>query len=100
MIELLTDPWVLLGLLGQVMFSLRMLVQWWASEKAGNSIVPAQFWYLSILGALALFSYAVHRRDPVFILGQSFGLFIYSRNIALMFKYQKKLASLELKKAS
>ena len=76
------DPfWLALGLFGQVMFSARFLVQWLASERAGRSVVPIAFWYLSLAGAVILLTYAIHRLDPVFILGQTGGFFIYSRNL-------------------
>jgi lipid-A-disaccharide synthase-like uncharacterized protein len=73
--------WYLLGFLGQALFFSRFLVQWLASERAGRSVFPAAFWYLSLSGGLALFVYALHLRDPVFILGQSTGTFIYLRNL-------------------
>ncbi len=66
--------WIALGFLGQVMFTMRFVVQWIASEKAKKSIVPNTFWLFSILGSSMLFIYAVYRKDPVFILGQSFVL--------------------------
>jgi len=76
--------WVVFGLGGQLMFSARFIIQWIASERAGRSVVPIAFWYFSIGGGLILFAYAVYRADPVFILGQSLGLFIYSRNLWLI----------------
>lgn len=76
--------WLGVGFLGQAVFSGRFVVQWIASERAGRSIVPLPFWILSILGALLLLVYAVHQRDPVFILGQSLGLVIYFRNLHLI----------------
>jgi len=76
--------WVVIGLGGQLAFTGRFLVQWLASERAGRSVVPLAFWYFSIAGGLILFAYAVHRQDPVFILGQSMGLVIYSRNLWLI----------------
>jgi lipid-A-disaccharide synthase-like uncharacterized protein len=66
------------------MFGMRFFVQWIASEKAKKSVIPIAFWYLSICGSLILLVYAVHRRDPVFILGQSTGSFIYLRNLYLI----------------
>jgi lipid-A-disaccharide synthase-like uncharacterized protein len=77
-------PWIALGLVGQVLFSGRFFVQWLASERARRSIVPEVFWYLSIMGGALLFAYACWRRDPVFIIGQGSGLFIYLRNIVLL----------------
>ncbi len=76
--------WVLFGLFGQCLFAGRFIVQWIASEKARRSVVPVMFWYFSIGGGAVLFSYAVWRGDPVFILGQSLGLFIYLRNLWLI----------------
>lgn len=78
--------WIGLGFLAQGLFSARFLVQWFASERAKRSIVPTSFWYLSMAGGLLLLAYAIWRRDPVFILGQSTGAFIYSRNIYLIWK--------------
>jgi lipid-A-disaccharide synthase-like uncharacterized protein len=76
--------WLAIGFLGQILFSMRFLVQWIASEKRGESIIPVAFWYFSIGGGLLLFAYAVWRLDPVFIVGQSMGVFIYSRNLYLI----------------
>lgn len=76
--------WVGIGLAGQACFFSRFLVQWIASERRGRSVVPRAFWYLSISGGLILLSYSLWRRDPVFILGQSVGLFVYLRNLALL----------------
>ncbi|SLN52136.1 lipid-A-disaccharide synthase [Pseudoruegeria aquimaris] len=76
--------WVLFGLGGQLLFTARFLVQWIASERAGRSTVPIAFWYFSIAGGIVLLSYAIHRADPVFILGQSMGVFIYARNLWLI----------------
>ncbi|MEM8979471.1 MAG: lipid-A-disaccharide synthase N-terminal domain-containing protein [Pseudomonadota bacterium] len=76
--------WVLIGLSGQLMFTGRFLVQWIASERARKSIVPLAFWWFSIGGGVILLAYAIYRKDPVFILGQSMGLFIYMRNLWLI----------------
>ncbi len=76
--------WVMIGLGGQLLFTARFLVQWIASERAGRSVVPMSFWYLSSGGGIILFCYAVYRKDPVFILGQSMGLLIYLRNLWLI----------------
>lgn len=73
--------WVMFGLAGQLMFTGRFLVQWIASERARKSVIPVAFWYFSMAGGLVLLSYAIYRRDPVFILGQSLGVFIYARNL-------------------
>jgi lipid-A-disaccharide synthase-like uncharacterized protein len=76
--------WVVVGLAGQALFFARFFVQWVASEREGRSVVPLAFWYLSIAGAVILLSYAIYRRDPVFILGQSCGFLIYARNLFLI----------------
>lgn len=76
--------WVLVGLLGQVAFSLRFIVQWMVSERKKESVIPIAFWYLSLLGGVILFVYALHRRDIVFTIGQGSGLIVYIRNIVLI----------------
>ncbi len=73
--------WVLIGFFGQFMFMMRFVYQWIASERARKSVMPEAFWYFSLAGGAILFAYAVHKQDPVFILGQGAGLFIYMRNI-------------------
>ena len=83
--------WVVVGLLGQAMFSMRFLVQWISSERARKSVMPVAFWYFSIAGGMILLSYAIYRRDPVFIVGQSTGLFIYLRNLWLI-RVEKRAA--------
>ncbi|KUP92395.1 lipid-A-disaccharide synthase N-terminal domain-containing protein [Tritonibacter horizontis] len=77
--------WVIVGLGAQMMFSMRFVLQWWASEKEGRSVIPEVFWWFSIFGGLTLFAYALHRQDPVFILGQSLGVVIYARNLWLIY---------------
>jgi lipid-A-disaccharide synthase-like uncharacterized protein len=76
--------WLVVGFLAQLMFSMRFVIQWIASERARRSIVPETFWYFSIAGGAMLFAYAVYRMDPVFILGQGSGLLIYARNIQMI----------------
>jgi len=75
--------WLAIGFAAQLMFSARFLVQWIASERAKASVMPVAFWYFSLAGGLMLFAYAVYRMDPVFIMGQSFGVVVYSRNLWL-----------------
>jgi len=79
-----TALWIAIGFLGQALFTSRFLVQWIASERRGESVIPLAFWWLSILGGLTLLSYAIWRQDPVFILGQATGLFVYGRNLVLI----------------
>jgi len=76
--------WVVFGLFGQLLFMGRFLIQWIASERAHKSVIPIAFWYFSIGGGIILLSYAIYRADPVFILGQSLGVFIYARNLWLI----------------
>jgi lipid-A-disaccharide synthase-like uncharacterized protein len=78
--------WVGVGLLGQGLFSARFIVQWIASERRKQSVVPREFWYLSLAGALITLSYAIYRLDPVFILGYAPGLFVYARNLYFIHK--------------
>jgi lipid-A-disaccharide synthase-like uncharacterized protein len=82
--------WVLIGLLGQALFTLRFLVQWLSSERRGRSYIPHAFWWFSLAGGATLLAYALHRKDPVFILGQGAGLFIYIRNLQLILQGRKK----------
>lgn len=81
--------WVVIGLFGQLLFMGRFLVQWIASERAKRSVVPIAFWYFSICGGMILLSYAIYRQDPVFILGQSLGVFIYARNLWLIHREKR-----------
>lgn len=76
--------WMLVGFMGQALFSARFIVQWLASERARQSVVPVAFWFLSLAGGTVLLTYAIHRRDPVFIIGQAAGLLIYLRNLMLL----------------
>lgn len=76
--------WIIVGMIGQGIFGSRFLVQWLASERRKRSVIPVAFWYLSIAGSLVLLSYAVHRRDPVFIMGECGGVMIYVRNLVLL----------------
>lgn len=76
--------WIAFGLLGNATFGVRFLVQWIASERAGASVVPPAFWYLSIAGSLVLLVYAIHRRDPIFVLAYLPNSFVYARNLILL----------------
>jgi lipid-A-disaccharide synthase-like uncharacterized protein len=78
------NPWIAIGLAGQVLFSLRFLVQWISSERRGESHIPVIFWYFSLGGGVVLLAYAIHRRDIVFEIGQAGGLVVYLRNLVLI----------------
>jgi lipid-A-disaccharide synthase-like uncharacterized protein len=81
-----------LGFVAQAMFTGRFLVQWIESERQGRSVIPIAFWLFSIAGGILLFAYALYRRDPVFILGQGFGVFVYARNLWLVLRERKQEA--------
>jgi lipid-A-disaccharide synthase-like uncharacterized protein len=78
------SPLAFLGFLGQIVFFLRFLVQWIASEKRGASMIPLSFWYISIAGSFLLLLYGILDRDPVIIVGQCAGTLIYFRNLHLI----------------
>jgi lipid-A-disaccharide synthase-like uncharacterized protein len=84
------DAWVLLGFVAQAFFTARFAVQWLASERAGHSVIPVAFWWCSIGGGILLFVYALYRRDPVFIAGQGFGVFVYLRNLYFVLRDKKR----------
>ena len=75
--------WLIVGFTGQGLFTARFIVQWVASEKKRDVTVPLSFWWLSLLGGMSLLSYAISRRDPVIIVGQAMGIFVYIRNMML-----------------
>ena len=87
------DWWVLIGFVAQGLFAMRFLVQWIASERAGRSVIPLTFWLFSIVGGLLLLVYALYRKDPVFIAGQAFGVFVYLRNLHFVLRERKMAAS-------
>jgi lipid-A-disaccharide synthase-like uncharacterized protein len=87
------DWWVLLGFVAQALFTARFLVQWIASERAGRSVIPIAFWFFSIGGGLLLLVYALYRRDPVFIAGQAFGVFVYVRNLYFELRDRRDLTA-------
>jgi lipid-A-disaccharide synthase-like uncharacterized protein len=84
--------WLGIGFFGQALFFMRFLVQWVASEIKKRSIIPLAFWYFSFFGGLTLLAYAIYRRDPVFIIGQSTGSIIYIRNMQLVYKERRAAA--------
>ncbi len=87
-LDAIPTGWLLLGLLGQAAFSGRFLLQWIASERRGRSVVPDLFWWLSVAGGGLLLAYALHREDPVFVLGQAGGLVVYVRNLVLIRRHR------------
>ena len=78
------NVWLAIGFLGQSLFSARFIVQWLVSEKRRKSVTPVAFWYFSLAGGVILLSYAIHRRDSVFMVGQATGLIVYVRNLMLI----------------
>jgi lipid-A-disaccharide synthase-like uncharacterized protein len=88
----MTDPesWQTIGFVGQGVFTARFLVQWIASEKKRDSVVPIAFWWLSLLGGFHLLAYAIYKRDPVFIVGQGAGLAVYVRNLMIVGRRKRR----------
>ena len=82
--------WEAIGLFGQTLFMMRFIVQWIASERAKQSVMPEIFWYFSLGGGMIVLTYAIHKLDPVFILGQLPGVIVYSRNIYLIHKRKRE----------
>lgn len=85
--------WLIIGFIGQALFSARFIVQWIKSEREKKSVFPIAFWYFSIAGGATLLAYAIYRKDPVIIVGQLTGLFIYLRNLYLVIYERKNPAS-------
>lgn len=83
--------WLIIGFSGQALFSMRFLVQWLQSERKQRSVIPIEFWYFSLAGGLTLFSYATYKMDPVFIVGQLTGLFVYARNLQMIYRERKDI---------
>lgn len=89
------DFWLIFGFIGQAMFTMRFIVQWIASEKKKESVIPVSFWYFSLAGGLIVLVYAIHRMDPVFILAYLPGNFIYFRNLYFIYKKKKRSLSVQ-----
>lgn len=79
---------LLFGSAGQIIFTLRFIYQWWYSKEKGESLLPAGFWILSLIGSFMIISYGIFRKDPVLIIGQSVGFITYTRNLWLSKKNQ------------
>ncbi|GGA24672.1 lipid A biosynthesis protein [Dyella nitratireducens] len=90
---MLNNAWLVLGLIGQTVFSGRFLLQWIYSEYKRRSVIPVAFWYASIIGALLLLCYACYKKDPVFIVAQTSGLLIYLRNLQMRRRDKKEPAA-------
>ena len=84
------DFWLFVGLIAQLIFTARMVVQWWASERAGRSVVPIAFWVLSLVGGMMTLVYGLQRREAVIIIGQVLAVVIYIRNLMLIYKNKTK----------
>ncbi len=80
------DFWMLFGFIGQGMFTMRFIVQWIASEKRKESVIPVAFWYFSLGGGLILLAYAIRQMDPVFIAAYLLNPIIYFRNLYFIYK--------------
>jgi lipid-A-disaccharide synthase-like uncharacterized protein len=80
------DFWLAFGILAQLFFTARFLVQWISSERAGKSVIPMAFWFFSMGGGLMTLVYGVVKREPIIIIGQALSIVIYVRNIMLIVK--------------
>ncbi|MFZ0608634.1 MAG: lipid-A-disaccharide synthase N-terminal domain-containing protein [Xanthobacteraceae bacterium] len=85
------DWWVILGIVAQLLFTARFVVQWIASERAGHSVIPVAFWIFSIFGGALLLIYALYRKDAVFIAGQAFSFFVYARNLYFVMRDRRAI---------
>lgn len=84
------DFWLAFGIVAQLLFTARMVVQWIASERAGQSVVPMAFWLLSLVGGMMTLLYGIQRREAVIIMGQVLAVFIYVRNVMLIYRKRPK----------
>ena len=87
------DLWGLFGVIFQLAFMARFVVQWIASERSGKSVIPISFWYLSLIGSTGVLIYGIGRGEPVIILGQVFGTIVYVRNLMLIYRGHREAAS-------
>lgn len=87
--------WLCVGLLGQILFMMRFIVQWLHSERHQKSIIPVSFWYFSLIGGLTVLLYGIHKLEPVIILGQLPGTFVYARNLILIKRHEKSQHELQ-----
>jgi lipid-A-disaccharide synthase-like uncharacterized protein len=84
------DFWLVFGMVAQLLFAARFIVQWLASERAGKSVMPLAFWFFSMGGGLMTLVYGLVKREPVIIVGQALAIFIYLRNLALIFRERRQ----------
>lgn len=84
------DLWVLFGMVGQMVFGSRFVIQWIASERRKSSYIPPVFWWLSVIGGIITLTYAIHKHDPVFTIAQSIGLLVYVRNLMLIYSHRSQ----------
>ena len=87
------DFWLAFGIVAQLLFTARFLVQWLASEREGNSVMPLSFWYFSMGGGLMTLVYGIVRREPIIIMGQALAMVIYTRNLILIFRNKRRQRS-------
>ncbi len=95
MLDLSTNEmiWVGIGFIGQSLFFSRWLIQWVVSERKAESQIPVSFWYMSLIGSIIVLAYAIHKMDPVFMVGQGVGTLVYIRNIMLLYQAKKRVVS-------
>ncbi|MDR6871851.1 lipid-A-disaccharide synthase-like uncharacterized protein [Bosea sp. BE125] len=84
------DFWLAFGIIAQLLFTARFLVQWLVSEREGNSVMPLSFWYFSMAGGAMTLVYGIVKREPIIIMGQALAVVIYVRNLMLIFSSRKK----------
>jgi len=87
------DFWLVFGLMAQLLFAARFLVQWISSERAGRSVIPFAFWVFSVGGGLMTLTYGLVKREPVIIFGQGLATIVYVRNIMLIFRERRPKSS-------
>jgi len=90
LVSFVREPWNVLGIVGQMLFMSRFVIQWFKSEIVGRSVIPIAFWWCSLGGGLLVLTYAIHREEPVFIAGQAGGLLVYLRNLYLIYREKKQ----------
>ena len=94
------DVWLVFGIVAQVLFAMRFVVQWLASEKEGRSVIPMAFWFFAMAGGLLTLIYGLVKREPIIILGQALSIFIYLRNLQLIVRDRRRMKAAEGQAAS